>query len=39
LIDFSIKNKKKMRAGMNTFDDINNPILNLNNRSMIAIGG
>ncbi len=39
LIDFSIKNKKKMRAGMNTFDDINNPVLNLDNRSMIAIGG
>ena len=39
LIGFSIKNKKKMRAGMNTFDDINNPILNLDNRSMITIGG
>ena len=39
LIDFSIKNKKKVRAGMNTIDDINNPILNLDNRSMIAIGG
>lgn len=39
LIGFSIKNKKKIRAGMNTFDDINNPILNHNNRSMIAIGG
>lgn len=39
LIGFSIKNKKKMRAGMNTFDDINNPVLNLDNRSMIAIGG
>lgn len=39
LIGFSIKNKKKVRAGMNTFDEINNPILNLNNRSMIAIGG
>jgi len=39
LIGFSIKNKKKTRAGMNTFDDINNPVLNLDNRSMIAIGG
>ncbi|MBF2709809.1 GTP 3',8-cyclase MoaA [Flavobacterium soyangense] len=39
LIGFSIRNKKKLRAGMNTFDDINNPVLNLNNRSMIAIGG
>lgn len=38
-IGFSIKNEKKMRAGMNTIDDINNPDLNLNNRSMIAIGG
>jgi cyclic pyranopterin phosphate synthase len=39
LIDFSIKNKKKMRAGMNSSEDINNPVLNLDNRSMIAIGG
>jgi cyclic pyranopterin phosphate synthase len=39
LIAFSIKNKKKMRAGMNTFDDINDPTLNLENRSMITIGG
>ena len=39
LIGFSIKNKKKIRAGMNTLDDINNPLLNLDNRSMIAIGG
>ena len=39
LIAFAILNKMKMRAGMNTFDDINNPILNLDNRSMIAIGG
>lgn len=39
LIGFSITNKKKVRAGMNTFDDINNPVLNLDNRSMIAIGG
>lgn len=39
LISFAIKNKKKVRAGMNTFDDVNNPILNQDNRSMIAIGG
>ncbi len=39
LIAFSIKNKKKIRAGMNTLDDINNPVLNSDNRSMIAIGG
>lgn len=39
LISFSIKNKKKVRAGMNTLKDLNNPILNQDNRSMIAIGG
>ncbi len=39
LIATSIKNKKKMRAGMNTLDDVNNPVLNQDNRSMIAIGG
>jgi molybdenum cofactor biosynthesis protein A len=39
LIISSIKNKKKTRAGMNTASDINNPILNLDNRSMITIGG
>jgi molybdenum cofactor biosynthesis protein A len=39
LISSAIKNKKKMRAGMTTFDDINNPTLNSDNRSMIAIGG
>jgi cyclic pyranopterin phosphate synthase len=39
LIRFSIKNKKKIRAGMNSSEDINNPVLNLDNRSMIAIGG
>jgi hypothetical protein len=39
LIYFSIKYKKKTRAGMNTPEDINNPALNLNNRSMIMIGG
>lgn len=39
LIAFAVKNKKKMRAGMTTFDDINNTVLNSDNRSMIAIGG
>ena len=39
LIAFAIANKKKIRAGMNTFEDINNPTLNSDNRSMIAIGG
>ena len=39
LIDFAIANKKKIRSGMTTFDDINNPVLNSDNRSMIAIGG
>lgn len=39
LIAFSIKNKKKIRAGMDTLEDLNNPILNQDNRSMIAIGG
>jgi cyclic pyranopterin phosphate synthase len=39
LIAFSIKNKKKIRAGMETLEDLNNPILNQDNRSMIAIGG
>jgi molybdenum cofactor biosynthesis protein A len=39
LISYSIKNKKKIRAGMNTIDAINNPVLNQDNRSMITIGG
>ncbi len=39
LISFSIKNKKKIRAGMTTIDEVNNPVLNQDNRSMIAIGG
>ena len=39
LIGFSIKKKKKMRAGMDTIEDVNNPILNQDNRSMITIGG
>ncbi|KDN54409.1 GTP 3',8-cyclase MoaA [Flavobacterium seoulense] len=35
----AIKNKKKVRAGMTTLEDVDNPILNQDNRSMIAIGG
>lgn len=39
LIGFSIKSKKKIRAGMETLEDVNNPILHQDNRSMISIGG
>ncbi len=39
LIAFAIQNKKKVRAGMTTIADVNNPVLNQDNRSMIAIGG
>ncbi len=39
LIAFSIKNKKKVRAGMTTIEDVNNPALHQDSRSMIAIGG
>ena len=39
LIAIAIHNKKKIRAGMNTIDELNNPILHQDNRSMIAIGG
>jgi molybdenum cofactor biosynthesis protein A len=39
LIALSIKNKKKVRAGMTSNEDVNNPALNQDNRSMIAIGG
>ena len=35
----AIKNKKKVRAGMTTLEDVDNPVLNQDNRSMIAIGG
>ena len=35
----AIKNKKKVRAGMTTIEDVDNPVLNQDNRSMIAIGG
>ncbi|MEO8253353.1 MAG: GTP 3',8-cyclase MoaA [Flavobacterium sp.] len=39
VIESAIKNKKKVRAGMTTLEDVDNPVLNQNNRSMIAIGG
>lgn len=39
LIAFGIKNKKRVRAGMTTIEDVNNPTLNQDNRSMITIGG
>ncbi len=39
VIAFAIQNKMKVRAGMETIDAVNNPVLNQDNRSMIAIGG
>jgi cyclic pyranopterin phosphate synthase len=39
LIAFAIKNKNKIRAGMSTIEDMNNPVFHQDNRSMIAIGG
>lgn len=39
LIAFALQNKKKVRAGMETIDAVNNPVLHQDNRSMIAIGG
>ncbi|MFC0779051.1 GTP 3',8-cyclase MoaA [Flavobacterium sp. HJSW_4] len=39
LISDSIQNKKKVRAGMSTVNEINDPTLHSDNRSMIAIGG
>ncbi|MBA0884874.1 GTP 3',8-cyclase MoaA [Flavobacterium undicola] len=39
IIASAIKNKKKVRAGMTTIEDVDNPLLNQDNRSMIAIGG
>ncbi|UOB18072.1 GTP 3',8-cyclase MoaA [Abyssalbus ytuae] len=39
LIAGKIFGKKKVRAGMNTFEKLNNPKLHSNNRSMITIGG
>jgi len=39
LISHSIKNKKKVRAGMVTIEEMDDPALHFDNRSMIAIGG
>ncbi|WP_029273028.1 GTP 3',8-cyclase MoaA [Flavobacterium sp. KJJ] len=39
LISDSIKNKKKVRAGMVTVSEMDDPALHFDNRSMIAIGG
>ncbi|MNQ90776.1 Cyclic pyranopterin monophosphate synthase [compost metagenome] len=39
LISESIKNKKKVRAGMVTVSEMDDPALHFDNRSMIAIGG
>lgn len=39
VIASATKNKMKVRAGMTTFEDVDNPVLNQDNRSMIAIGG
>jgi molybdenum cofactor biosynthesis protein A len=39
LIGSAIQNKKKVRAGMTTIEDMDNPSLHQDNRSMIAIGG
>ncbi|KFF05524.1 GTP 3',8-cyclase MoaA [Flavobacterium reichenbachii] len=39
LISQSIQNKKKVRAGMVTIDEMDDPAKHFDNRSMIAIGG
>ena len=39
LIDTALNAKKAVRAGMTDFDQLTNPDLHSNNRSMIAIGG
>ncbi|WP_291141456.1 GTP 3',8-cyclase MoaA [Flavobacterium sp. UBA7680] len=39
LISQSVQNKKKVRAGMVTIDEMNDPAKHFDNRSMIAIGG
>ncbi|SNR58806.1 GTP 3',8-cyclase MoaA [Flavobacterium sp. ov086] len=39
LISDSIKSKKKVRAGMVTIEEMDDPKLHFDNRSMIAIGG
>ena len=39
LIDAALNKKKAVHAGMTDFDQLTNPDLHSNNRSMIAIGG
>lgn len=39
LISASVKNKKKIRSGMVTMSEMDDPALHFDNRSMIAIGG
>ncbi|MFH6934978.1 GTP 3',8-cyclase MoaA [Flavobacterium sp. FlaQc-30] len=39
LIETAIQSKKKVRAGMATIDEMNDPAKHFDNRSMIAIGG
>lgn len=39
LISASLNKKKKVRAGMNSFEELNDPKKHTNNRSMITIGG
>lgn len=39
LIEAAIQSKKKVRAGMATIDEMNDPAKHFDNRSMIAIGG
>lgn len=39
LISTSVKNKKKVRAGMVTISEMDDPAKHFDNRSMIAIGG
>jgi cyclic pyranopterin phosphate synthase len=39
LISASVKNKKKVRAGMVTISEMDDPAKHFDNRSMIAIGG
>ncbi|WP_163410447.1 GTP 3',8-cyclase MoaA [Flavobacterium ajazii] len=39
LISQSVQNKKKVRAGMVTISEMNDPAKHFDNRSMIAIGG
>lgn len=39
LIETAIQSKKKVRAGMVTIDEMNDPAKHFDNRSMIAIGG